>query len=682
MSKHESLDVRVAVEPDNPALERNEALCVNCSMCRQVCEDYIGVHGHYSLEKTGDRAICINCGQCINVCPTGSLLPRPEYPDVQAAIDDPDSVVIFSTSPSVRVALAEAFGQQAGLFCEGKMVGLLRALGADFVLDTNFSADLTIMEEASELVERITKKTGPLPQFTSCCPAWVKYAETFHPELLANISTAKSPIGMQGPTVKTYFAKQRTLDPKKIVHVAVTPCTAKKFEIRRDEMCAAGKYLGIEGMRDTDFVITTTELAQWALERGLSFDSIEESTFDHLMGEGSGAGVIFGNTGGVMEAALRTAHYFITGQNAPEQFYDLTPVRGLTDTKEASVQIGDLTLNVAVVYGTANASRLIEKIQSGEKHYHFVEVMTCPGGCISGGGQPKLNWGEEDNTRQARIDSLYARDKSLAPERRTSHENKEIQALYETFYGKPLSELAERLLHTCYMDRSGDLGEKKMKYRCKVCGYIHECEGPLPADYICPICKKGAEVFELVEEAAKPNGQLAGTKTEKNLMTAFAGESQARNKYTYFAEVAKREGYEQIAAIFLQTARNEQEHARLWCDALGWIGNTAANLGAAAEGENYEWSDMYDGFAKDADAEGFTELAAKFRAVAAIEKAHEERYRKLLNNVEMKKVFEKAGQTMWECRICGHLVMGVKAPEACPVCGYAQSYFEVRAENY
>ena len=267
MSKHESLDVRVAVEPDNPALERNEALCVNCSMCRQVCEDYIGVHGHYSLEKTGDRAICINCGQCINVCPTGSLFPRPEYPDVQAAIDDPNSIVIFSTSPSVRVALAEAFGQQAGLFCEGKMVGLLRALGADFVLDTNFSADLTIMEEASELVERVTKKAGPLPQFTSCCPAWVKYAETFHPEMLANISTAKSPIGMQGPTVKTYFAKQQSLDPKKIVHVAVTPCTAKKFEIRRDEMCAAGRYLGIDGMRDTDFVITTTELAQWAQER-------------------------------------------------------------------------------------------------------------------------------------------------------------------------------------------------------------------------------------------------------------------------------------------------------------------------------------------------------------------------------------------------------------------------------
>lgn len=682
MSKHESLDVRVAIDEDNPALVRNEALCVNCSMCRQVCEDYIGVHGHYQLEKTGDRAICVHCGQCINVCPTGSLFARPEYPDVQKAIDDPQAIVVFSTSPAVRVALAEAFGEEAGGFNEGKMVGLLRALGADYVLDTNFSADLTIMEEASELVERLTKHTGPLPQFTSCCPAWVKYAETFHPEMLANISTAKSPIGMQGPTVKTYFAKQQSLDARKIVHVAVTPCTAKKFEIRREELAGAAKFYGIEGMRDTDYVITTTELAQWAQEKGLAFDSIQDSSFDRLMGEGSGAGVIFGNTGGVMEAALRTAYYLVTGQRAPESFYDLEPVRGLTDTKEASVQIGDLTLKVAVVYGTANAGRLIEQIQKGEKQYHFVEVMTCPGGCISGGGQPKLNWGQEDSTRQLRIDALYKRDSAMSTEHRTSYENEEIKSLYKTFYGKPLSELAESLLHTHYLDRSGDLGEKKMKYRCKVCGYIHECEGPLPADYICPICKKGAEFFEPVEEASGKDGKLAGTKTEKNLMTAFAGESQARNKYTYFAEVAKREGYEQIAAIFLQTARNEQEHARLWCDALGWIGDTAANLGAAADGENYEWTDMYDGFAKDADAEGFTELAAKFRAVAAIEKAHEERYRKLLNNVQMKQVFEKAGQAMWECRICGHLVMGVKAPEVCPVCGYAQSYFEVRAENY
>lgn len=675
MSKHESLDVRVAVESDNPALVRNESLCVNCSMCRQVCEDYIGVHGHYSLEKTGDKAICVHCGQCINICPTGSLFGRPEYEDVAKAIDDPNTIVVFSTSPAVRVALGEAFGMPAGGFEQGKMVGLLRALGADYVLDTNFAADLTIMEEASELVERLTKNTGPIPQFTSCCPAWVKYAETFHPQWLANISTAKSPIGMQGAAVKTYFAQQNQLDASRIVHVAVTPCTAKKFEIRREEMCASG-------MRDTDFVITTNELALWAQEKGLDFASIAESEFDPIMGKGSGAGVIFGNTGGVMEAALRTAHLLITGEHAPADFYELTPVRGLRDVKEASVSIGNLTLSVAVIYGTANASKVIKELEAGTKQYHFIEVMTCPGGCISGGGQPKLNWGQEDQTRQSRIDALYERDRTMPACERTSADNEEIKAIYKNFLGQPLSEKAEALLHTRYTDRSGDLGEKPMKYICKVCGYVHECDGELPADYICPICKKGAEVFECVKESEGACCKLAGTKTEKNLMTAFAGESQARNKYTYFAEVAKREGYEQIAAIFLQTARNEQEHARLWCDALGWIGDTAANLGAAAEGENYEWTDMYDGFAKDADSEGFPELAAKFRAVAAIEKAHEERYRKLLNNVEMKRVFEKAGQTMWECRICGHLVMGVKAPEACPVCGYAQSYFEVRAENY
>ena len=675
MSKHESLEVRVAVESDNPALVRNEALCVNCSMCRQVCEDYIGVHGHYSLEKTGDKAICVHCGQCINVCPTGSLFGRPEYEDVAKAIGDPDAIVVFSTSPAVRVALGEAFGMPAGSFEQGKMVGLLRALGADYVLDTNFAADLTIMEEASELVERLTKNTGPIPQFTSCCPAWVKYAETFHPQWLPNISTAKSPIGMQGAAVKTYFAEQNKLDARRIVHVAVTPCTAKKFEIRREEMCASG-------MHDTDFVITTTELALWAQEKGLDFASITESEFDPIMGKGSGAGVIFGNTGGVMEAALRTAYLLITGERAPADFYELTPVRGLRDVKEANVTIANLTLNVAVIYGTANASKVIKELEAGTKQYHFIEVMTCPGGCISGGGQPKLNWGQEDQTRQSRIDALYERDRTMPAGERTSADNEEIKAIYENFLGKPLSEKAEALLHTRYTDRSGNLGEKPMKYICKVCGYVHECDGELPADYICPICKKGVEAFECVKESEGGCSKLAGTKTEKNLMTAFAGESQARNKYTYFAEVAKREGYEQIAAIFLQTARNEQEHARLWCDALGWIGGTAANLGAAAEGENYEWTDMYDGFAKDADSEGFPELAAKFRAVAAIEKAHEERYRKLLNNVEMKKVFEKAGQTMWECRICGHLVMGVKAPEACPVCGYAQSYFEVRAENY
>ena len=500
MSKHESLDVRVAVEEDNPALVRNESLCVNCSMCRQVCEDYIGVHGHYDLAKTADKAICIHCGQCINVCPTGSLLTRNEYPQVEQAVEDPNRIVVVSTSPAVRVALAEAFGLEAGRFEEEKMVGLLRQLGADYVLDTNFAADLTIMEEASELVERITKKNAPLPQFTSCCPAWVKYAETFHPEILANISSAKSPIGMQGATVKTYFARENGIDPKKIVHVALAPCTAKKFEVRRPEFNSSGCYCADDSIRDTDFVITTTELAEWASTKGIGFDDITPSHYDKLMGEGSGAGVIFGNTGGVMEAALRTAHYLITGKAAPAEFFDLQPVRGLTDVKEAQVQIADLTLDVAVVFGTANAGRLIDAINKGEKHYHFIEVMTCPGGCISGGGQPKLNWGQEDMTRQQRIDALYKRDSSMDMSHRTSYDNEEIKQIYQNFYGRPLSELAETLLHTHYQNRSADLGEKKMKYRCKVCGYIHECEGNLPADYICPICKKGAEVFELVEE--------------------------------------------------------------------------------------------------------------------------------------------------------------------------------------
>ncbi len=218
------------------------------------------------------------------------------------------------------------------------------------------------------------------------------------------------------------------------------------------------------------------------------------------------------------------------------------------------------------------------------------------------------------------------------------------------------------------------------KYKCKVCGYIHE--GEMPADFVCPKCKKTASYFEEIVETAESKNIYAGTKTGKNLLDAFAGESQARNKYTYFAEVAQREGYEQLAAIFLQTARNEQEHARLWCNELGMIGGTAENLLHAAEGENYEWTDMYDRFAKDAEEEGFTELAARFRAVAAVEKHHEERYRKLLENVEMKQVFAKGEQVMWECRICGHIVVGKKAPDVCPVCSYSQSYFEVRKENY
>ena len=676
---HLPLSIRVPIELDNVSIVRDEAKCIKCGKCRDVCKLDINVLGRYNFDMTGGKAICVNCGQCANVCPVDSISERCEYELVAEAIKDPDKIVIVSTSPSVRVGLGEEFGMADGSFVEGKMVALLRALGVDYVLDTNFAADLTIVEEASELIDRITNNKV-LPQFTSCCPAWIKYVETFYPEMIPNISSAKSPIGMQGPTIKTYFAKKKNIDPRKIVNVALTPCTAKKFEIKRDEMDAAAKYLGIDGMRDMDIVITTRELAKWAKAENIDFDSLEDSQYDSLMSEASGAGVIFGNTGGVMEAACRTAYEFITKESAPDVLLNLEPVRGYEGIREASLNIGGLDVNVTVCYGLTNASKLIDLIKNGDKNYHFVEVMTCSGGCIGGGGQPKDVSKDADSVRKARIASLYKKDSEMKV--RKSHENSEIKKVYEEFYDHPLSELAEKMLHTFYSDRSEDLkkGEKKMsKWKCKVCGYVYEGD-ELPEDYVCPLCKQPASAFEKVEEPK--SNPYAGTQTEKNLETAFSGESQARNKYTYFASVAKKEGYEQIAALFLKTAENEKEHAKMWFKELGHLGNTSENLLAAAEGENYEWTDMYDGFAKTAEAEGFPELAAKFRMVGEVEKHHEERYRALLNNVETKKVFEKSEVKVWECRNCGHIVVGTKAPEVCPVCDHPQSYFELHAENY
>lgn len=683
MSKHLSTSVRVPIEADNPSIVRNESLCVKCGQCRNVCTSPIGVLETYALEQTGDRAICIHCGQCANVCPVGSITEVYEYQKVKAAVQDKDKIVIVSTSPSVRVALGEEFGLPKGTFVQGKMVALLRALGVDYVLDTNFAADLTIVEEASELLARITGATDkPLPQFTSCCPAWVKFAETYYPELLPHISTAKSPIGMQGPTIKTYFAQKMGIDPRKIVNVALTPCTAKKFEIRREEMNAAGQQLGISELRDMDNVITTRELALWAKEAGVDFAGLEDSAFDKLMGEASGAGVIFGNTGGVMEAALRTAYAYFTGEQPPKEMLKLEPVRGYDGLREASVELAGRVINVAVVHGTENVRKLIA---AGIEKYHFIEVMTCPGGCIGGGGQPKDFAYDADAARKARIEGLYERDAEM--ELHLSHENKEIQQLYQEFYDAPLSELAESMLHTTYQDRSADLtkgARKKMtKWKCSICGYIYEGE-ELPADFVCPICKQGADKFVKIEDtpAGKEKNPYAGTKTEKNLLEAFAGESMARNKYTYFAKVAQEAGFEQIAALFLQTAENEKEHAQLWFKALGELGDTAENLLHAAEGENHEWTDMYVRMAREADAEGFHELAEQFRGVAAIEKRHEERYRALLHNVEAQQVFAKSEVRIWECRKCGHIVVGTKAPEVCPICKNPQAYFEIHTINY
>lgn len=545
MGKHLSESIRVPIEADNPAIRRIENLCIKCGQCRDICRDYISVLGYYDLSKTNDTAVCIHCGQCANVCPVSSITETPEMDAVIAAAKDPDKVLIVSTSPSVRVSLGEAFGMQRGSFVEGKMIALLRKLGADYVLDTNFAADMTIVEEASELVERLTTHNKPLPQFTSCCPAWVKFAEIYYPELLPNISSAKSPIGMQGPTIKTYFAKKMGIDPKKIVNVALTPCTAKKFEIRRGEMNASARYLDLPGLRDMDHVITTRELADWAKKADIDFSTLEDSKFDKLMGEASGAGVIFGNTGGVMEAAVRTAYEFVTHEPAPKELYTLEPVRGMQEIREAAVEIGTLRLQLAVIYGTSNVRRFLSMAKESGKHYDFIEVMTCPGGCIGGGGQPKADVEERRTMVDSRIESLYKRDAQM--KLRKSHENPELKQLYEEFYRKPLSPIAEEMLHTSYTDRSGLLGEDAGKYKtlltfdvdgaeakngaaaffgeetgknarsertgnyeevttpgsatrkwkCRVCGYIYEGDNP-PDE--CPICHMDSSYFDPVKK--------------------------------------------------------------------------------------------------------------------------------------------------------------------------------------
>lgn len=710
--KHEYADIRIPIEPDNLAIRREESLCIKCGQCRQVCEREVAVGRLYDLKSTNDKAICVHCGQCANVCPVDSIKEVYEYENVRQAIKDPDKIVIFSTSPSVRVGLGEEFGYPAGSFVEGQMVAALRSLGADYVLDTNFSADLTIMEEASELVERVVEKTKPLPQFTSCCPAWVKFAETFYPEILPHISTAKSPIGMQGPTIKTYFAKKHNLDVSKIVNVAVTPCTAKKFEIRRGEMNISASENHTDDMRDMDYVITTRELAKWMRTEGKDLKAMPEEDYDSLMGAASGSGVIFGNTGGVMEAAARTAYFLITGENPPEDYLHLEPVRGMDGIREAEVVIAGIPLKLAVIHGLENARQFMKRMNSKESGYDFIEVMTCPGGCIGGGGQPKTEVPMTDNIRRARIQALY--DKDAAMTVRYSHENPDIWKVYEEYYIKPLSPLAERLLHTAYQDRSNTLGESGMqekpltpspwesaaetlktkeqenvkeekekkamaKFKCTVCGYIHEGDS---APEACPICKVGPDKFTKLEEEAKSRGKYAGTKTEKNLMEAFAGESQARNKYSFFAEIARQEGMEQTAAIFMETAEQERQHAKMWFSEFHGMGKTDENLQAAADGENDEWSDMYKRMAKEAREEGFEDLAVKFDNVAKVEASHEKRYLKILETLKAERTFKGDAPLGWKCRQCGFIYEGEEAPERCPTCGYSRAYFERKVENY
>ena len=448
MSKHLPAAARVPVERDNPAVMRYSMNCITCGSCVRACREQVGVNNYYDLEKTGDRAVCTYCGQCVAECPGFSMQPKDSVNAAKAAIADPSKVVIASVSPAVRVSLAEAYGLPEGTLSEGKLSALLRTLGFDRVLDTNFAADLTVMEEASELAARL-QNGGPLPMFTSCCPSWVRWAEIFRPEILPHLSTAKSPIGMQGVTVKTWYAKRCGLDPSGIVHAAITPCTSKKAEILRPELNASGTG------QDTDLVVTIRELIGWADKENIDFDALQEEPFDDPMGTSSGAGAIFGTTGGVMEAALRTGYYLLNGTNPPAHFLDLTEVRGYEGIREAVVDMGVCALRTAVIHGTANARRFLDRMNETGTTYHFVEVMTCPGGCIGGGGQPKHFSVRGCIPPEKRGEALHEKDRASSI--RYAHENPQIRAVYEEYYDAPLSPKAEAALHTGYTDRSAVL---------------------------------------------------------------------------------------------------------------------------------------------------------------------------------------------------------------------------------
>ena len=454
MSIHENSDVRVPINIDSVSITRDDSKCVLCGSCRSVCKFIQGVHGRYDLEKTNDKAICIECGQCSNVCPTNAICEVKDYIKVKEYIKNDNYVVIFQTAPAVRVSLGEEFGFEVGEFVQGKLVSALKKLGASYVFDTAYGADLTIMEEANELIERI-QNNGVLPMFTSCCPAWVKFLEMFYPKYIPNLSTVKSPILMEGAIVKTYFASKMNIAPEKIIHVAVTPCTAKKYEIKREEMKDSGEFLNKE-IQDVDFVITVRELAKWIREENIDFKSLEEEDYDSLLGEASGAGVIFGATGGVMEAALRTAHFYITGKRLEN--IEFESVRGLDGIKEANVSVGEYDLSIAVINGTNNTHKFFDMLKNGDKHYDFIEVMACLGGCVAGGGQPKVAQTENHLEKEKRAASLYKKDKIL---KRCSYENDEIQLLYKEFLKEPGSEVSKKLLHTTYNSKEHMLNIKK-----------------------------------------------------------------------------------------------------------------------------------------------------------------------------------------------------------------------------
>ncbi len=465
------ISLRKPPHPDvsSPSILKDDSKCIRCTRCVRTCAQLQGVNA-LTMSHKGNQTkmstfneqpiagvVCTNCGQCINRCPTGALMERQYIDDVWNAIYDPTKHVVVQTAPAVRVALGERFGLKAGNRVTGKMVAALRAMGFDAVLDTDWSADLTIMEEGTELLHRLKKVlvddsySTALPMFTSCSPGWIKFIEHIFPELLPNLSTCKSPQQMFGALVKTYYAQKRGLDPKDIVCVSIMPCTAKKFEANRPEMRDSG-------YTDVDYVLTSRELASMIQQSGINVLTLKNESYDSIMGVSTGAGVIFGATGGVMEAAIRTVYELVTGREVPFNGLRITPVRGFDGIKDATLLITDVKpeytflegveLRVAIAHGLANARKLAKAVRDGKVQYHFIEIMACPGGCLGGGGQPIPT---NISIRTARMEAIYKEDEKMTL--RKSHENPEVQAIYAEFLGEPNGSLSHKLLHTYYTER-------------------------------------------------------------------------------------------------------------------------------------------------------------------------------------------------------------------------------------
>jgi iron-only hydrogenase group A len=458
------------IDRTTPALVRETAKCVMCRRCVTVCREVQGVCGLWpqnrgfdtvigpAFEGDLDEVVCVQCGQCGAVCPVGAIRENDQIDEVWKALEDPSKHVIVQTAPAIRAALGECFGMAPGSLVTGKMVTALRRLGFAGVFDTNFAADLTIMEEGTELLTRLKKalvdkdKSVALPMFTSCSPGWIKYMEHFWPDMLGNLSTCKSPQQMFGALAKSYYAQKIGKKPQDVFVVSVMPCTAKKYEAQREEMNSSG-------VRDVDVVLTTRELGRMIQQAGIDFVGLADGTMDSPLGDSTGAADIFANTGGVMEAALRTAWEIVTGKPLPFANLHVQPIAGLEGVKEAAVKVAGAQpawsflegqeLRIAVAHGLSNARKLIERVRSGHASYHFVEIMTCPGGCIGGGGQPRMT---DNSVRQARIAAIYREDEGKPL--RKSHENPAVKRLYDEFLGAPLGEKSHHLLHTHYSPRS------------------------------------------------------------------------------------------------------------------------------------------------------------------------------------------------------------------------------------